>query len=158
MCVVLPVITTNVGILRDVEHQMCGGNLDFVAEVMLSAKVILVKESDPFESTACLIRVGRHGGACVGGDISSALLSRVTHSDFQFSVLQTLGSENFYNFLGVCSDSVVETSITRKIGHNWPCQTAGGVQTFRRRSAGILPTHMSVRRNAGATIPTHHSS
>ena len=51
MGLVMPVITENVETMRDLQHQLCGGNLNFVVEVMPSTDVVLVKDSTPFVSS-----------------------------------------------------------------------------------------------------------
>ena len=50
MGLIFPVISENVETMRDVQHQLCGGNLNFVVDVLPSTGTVYVKESTPFVS------------------------------------------------------------------------------------------------------------
>ena len=116
MGLVMPVITENVETMRDLQHQLCGGNLDFVAQVMPSTDVVLVKGSTPFVSRLPdSFEFDALEELVWSPNVSSALLSLFTDTDFEFTFFTSQDVATFSNWHSLCSDFQFESSLSRKV-------------------------------------------
>ena len=102
MGLILPVISENVETMQDVEHQLCGGNLNFVVDVLPSTGTVYAKESTPFVSRLPdSFELDALEELVWGSNLSSALLSFFMDSDFWFSFFQSLDTASLATFLCV---------------------------------------------------------
>ena len=98
-------LSTNVDVMYELDHFLCGGNTGFVSTTMPSTGVIVVKESELFDTTlARTYEVKSLEEAVWIPDLDELTLPWLAPSDAWFARLQSTTTTDFANTVGTCWD------------------------------------------------------
>lgn len=98
-------LITNVDIMYELDHFLCAGNTGFVSRTMPSTGVIMVKESELFDTTlARTYEVKSLEEAVWIQDLDELTLPWLAPSDAWFARLQSMTTTEYANTFGTCWD------------------------------------------------------